>query len=86
MHFLSKVFNSLTKSHAAHTHACTHKSSYTHTGSHTHMHRLKLGSQYAAQLRDAAKRVMQHWVCRKFRLRIYPRNAATCTVSALLRR
>ena len=33
---------------------------------------LKLGSQYAAQLRDVAKRVMPRRVCRKFRLRVYP--------------
>ena len=29
---------------------------------------LKLGSQYAAQLRDVAKCVMPRWVCREFRL------------------
>ena len=46
----------------------------------------KLGSQYAAQLRDAAKRVVPRRVCREFRLRVYPSDTATCTVSALPRR
>ena len=47
---------------------------------------LKLGSQYATQLRDVAKRVVPRRVCRKFRLRVYPSDTATCTVSALPRR
>ena len=38
---------------------------------------LKLGSQYAAQLHDAAKHVMPHRVCREFRLRVYTSNVAT---------
>ena len=46
---------------------------------------LKLGSQYAAQLRDAAKRVMPHRICHEFRLRVYPINVAMCTVSMLPR-
>ena len=47
---------------------------------------LKVGSQYAAQLRDVAKHFMLRRVCREFRLRVYPSDAATCTVSALPRR
>ena len=47
---------------------------------------LKVGSQYAAQLRDVAKRVMPRQVYREFRLRVYPSNVATCTVSVLPRR
>ena len=42
---------------------------------------LKLGSQYAAQLCDAAKRVMPRHVCREFRLRVYPSDKATCTLA-----
>ena len=44
----------------------------------------RLGSQHAAQLRDAAKRVVPRRVYREFRLRVYPSDTATCTVSVLL--
>ena len=47
---------------------------------------LKAGSQYAAQVRDTAKRVVPRRVCREFRLRVYPSDVATCSVSALPRR
>ena len=47
---------------------------------------LKLGSQYAAQLRDAAKRVMPRRVCREFGLRVYPSDAATRSQYTLPRR
>ena len=47
---------------------------------------LKLGSQYAAQLRDAAKRIMLRPVCREFRLQVYPSDAATRSQYTLPRR
>ena len=47
---------------------------------------VKLGSQYVAQLRDAAKRVVPRPVCREFRLRVYPSDAATRSQYTLPRR
>ena len=43
-------------------------------------------SQYAAQLRQAAKGVMPRRVCREFRLRVYPSDAATRSQYTLPRR